>query len=284
MWQEITKNFHILIESRSKQEIIRNWKNFNFWVQKSRKNPPYHLDKILKLLESRKEKKHHIRILDHGCGSGLTCFYLSSLGYNNILGVDVNKDRKTDQLNKIYKTIYKKKVDHFLIYNGGNLPFKKDSFDIIYSLQVLEHVSSRWINKYYSEEARIIKSNGVVYHQVPHILTPFETHTKTWLIHYLPKKIKENIYKKLGQPVEKLKKHLFLRSPFFHKNQLKKYFNNYEDLTLQRLRAKVNFTYYDGHLLSLRKMLHILVTLPILGKLLGFIIANLVMLETKSSK
>ena len=97
-------------------------------------------------------------------------------------------------------------------------------------------------------------------------------------------KIKENIYKKLGQPVEKLKKHLFLRSPFFHKNQLKKYFSNYEDLTLQRLQTKVDFTYYDGPLLSLRKMLHILDTLPIFGKLFGFIIENLVMLETKSSK
>ena len=284
MWKEIAKNFHILVESRDKQEIIRNWKNFNFWVQKSRKDPPYHLDKILKLLKSRKEKKHLIRILDHGCGSALTCLYLSSLGYKNILGVDVNKNRKTDQLNKIYKTIFQEKVDHFFIYDGGNLPFEQNSFDIIYSLQVLEHVNPKWINKYYSEEARVIKKNGTVYHQVPHILTPFETHTKTWLIHYLPRKIKENIYKKLGQPVEKLKKHLFLRSPFFHKSQLKKYFSNYEDLTLQRLQTKVDFTYYDGPLLSLRKMLHILVTLPIFGKLFGFIIENLVMLETKSSK
>ena len=81
MWQEIAKKFHILVESRDKQEIIKNWKNFNFWVQKSRKDPPYHLDKILKLLKSRKEKKHLIRILDHGCGSALTCLYLSSLGY-----------------------------------------------------------------------------------------------------------------------------------------------------------------------------------------------------------
>ena len=36
MWQEIAKKFHILVESRDKQEIIKNWKNFNFLVQKKR--------------------------------------------------------------------------------------------------------------------------------------------------------------------------------------------------------------------------------------------------------
>ena len=284
MWKEITKNFHLLVDSQSKEEIIKNWKNFNFWVQKSRKNPPYHLSKILKLLKKQKEKNHLVKILDHGCGSGLTCLYLSSLGYKNISGIDINKNRKINQLNKIFKIIFGKKEAGFFKYDGGNLPFNKNAFDIIYSLQVLEHVGPKWINKYYSEEARVIKKSGTVYHQVPHILTPFETHTKTWLIHYLPKKIKEHIYGRLGQPVEKLKKRLFLRSPFFHKSQLKKYFKNYEDLTLQRLQEKTDFTYYDGPLLALRKMIHIFVTLPILGRLFGFIIANLVMLETTSNK
>ena len=67
--------------------------------------------------------------------------------------------------------------------------FNDNSFDYIFSQQVIEHVESNLLESYLSEEKRILKKNGLVFHQIPHRLGPFEGHTKKWFIHWLPKKL-----------------------------------------------------------------------------------------------
>jgi len=57
-----------------------------------------------------------------------------------------------------------------IICDGDNLPFKDNSFDVILSLAVLEHVKNPWIHA--DEMIRVLKPGGIVYADVP-FLQPY---------------------------------------------------------------------------------------------------------------
>ena len=81
------------------------------------------------------------------------------------------------------------------------------------SIQVAEHVTNDLIDTYYSEEGRILKEGGYVYHELPHKLIPFESHSRLWLIHLFPSFIKPILY---GIFVSiQQKKNLFLKGNFY---------------------------------------------------------------------
>ena len=147
---------------------------------------PAHLIAFLETLNNNKITINS-RILDHGCGSGLTLFFLALNGYKNIWGIDVNNTKEFNlrkkSFNKILRIILNSKEDRIINYNGKKIPFKSNYFDFIFSQQVIEHVENKYFNHYLAEEKRTLNKNGIVLHQIPHRLGPFEGHTKKWLIH-----------------------------------------------------------------------------------------------------
>ena len=66
---------------------------------------------------------------------------------------------------------------HFSTYDGLVLPFPDGRFDFVFSQQVLEHVAPDQIENYYIEEARVLRPGGVAFHEVPHRLIPYDSHT-----------------------------------------------------------------------------------------------------------
>ena len=65
---------------------------------------------------------------------------------------------------------------------------------------------------------RILKDNGLLYHQIPHRLVLYESHTKVWLLHWLPKKLFKVFFKK--NKAKFIENHLFLDWPWKIKNIL----------------------------------------------------------------
>jgi predicted SAM-dependent methyltransferase len=57
-----------------------------------------------------------------------------------------------------------------IVCDGDNLPFKDNSFDVVLSLAVLEHVKNPWIHA--NEMIRVLKPGGIVYADVP-FLQPY---------------------------------------------------------------------------------------------------------------
>jgi ubiquinone/menaquinone biosynthesis C-methylase UbiE len=57
-----------------------------------------------------------------------------------------------------------------IVCDGDNLPFKDNSFDVVLSLAVLEHVKNPW--KHADEMIRVLKPGGVIYADVP-FLQPY---------------------------------------------------------------------------------------------------------------
>jgi SAM-dependent methyltransferase len=157
----------------------------------------------------------------------------------------------------------------------------------VFSQQVLEHVMDDVIEAYYAEEGRVLKPGGLALHQVPHRLVPFDSHTGTWFVHYLPRVLRLRLYCWLGHDPDYVERLLCLRWPEFHRVRMIEHVGSYQDLTLRRLVEIRDFgndgPVYDGSL-ALRRMIGAAIDMPVIGRLAGAILRRLVMIESLSVK
>ena len=66
---------------------------------------------------------------------------------------------------------------------------------------------------------------------------------------------------------------------------LLKYIGKYEDLTVSRLLRKSDFSSYDmDSPIGIRKIIHYMFMIPIIGKIFVFLLKNMFILQTLSKK
>ncbi len=100
--------------------------------------------------------KSHIRnkgkILDAGCGEGRFARYFIEKGFN-LIGMDFSEE---------YVRLAKKKIGKgkFVVGSVTNIPFKDNSFDYIFTVDVLQHVPD--LRQALSELYRVLKKEGVL--------------------------------------------------------------------------------------------------------------------------
>ena len=217
IWSEFSDITINLIKNKYPKEYkLKKWSYLDTLINSSGYIPP-HFGSLL-IFKEIKIRSNAI-ILDHGCGSCLTLCFLAIKKYNNIRGVEVNYDNdpyKVDYVNKVnsfFKLIFNDKINRITIYDGKKLPFEKDFFDFIFSQQVIEHIEHNVKLNYIKEESRVLKKNGLIYHQIPHRLVPYESHTRVWFLHWLPKKIFRLFFFK-KRKIEFIDKSLFLDWPW----------------------------------------------------------------------
>lgn len=124
--------------------------------------------KIEVLLEDHAQIGHG-RLLEVGCGSGFIVNHFSRQGYGSerSFAVDLADER---QVRSGYQ---------FSIFNGSQLPFEDNHFDLIISNHVIEHVGKRAHQiAHLSEIFRCLKSGGVFYIAVPNRWRFIEPHYK----------------------------------------------------------------------------------------------------------
>jgi SAM-dependent methyltransferase len=298
-WRQIKRAYAALTEAaRSGADIGAPWAAFRAEVEAGTQTPPEHLTMQLKALRRVQGARPAaaLKLLDHGCGGGLVAFYLAARGYRNVYGVNVNYP--VDYLNRIVREALGAGEDRFLTTDGRALPFPDAFFDFVYSNQVLEHVSNALIDAYYAEEARVLKPGGGAYHEVPHLLVPYDSHSRVWFAHMLPRVLKPAAYgvlksferrqfiPHLGLSYTRFYEDLVhFRTPFYHRRQLRRHFGACEDLTLERLRAAHSFETYDPDgALGARLLVDRLVKAPLVGRALGAVLRNMVMLQTLAIK
>lgn len=100
--------------------------------------------------------KPNLRILDIGCGAAYQCAILRNRGYN-VICVDIANKANYTYLDRLCDCCH--------------LPFEDNSFDVIYSSHLLEHIKDR--NKALQEMMRVLDPNGFI-----HVIVP----TSTWKI------------------------------------------------------------------------------------------------------
>jgi 2-polyprenyl-3-methyl-5-hydroxy-6-metoxy-1,4-benzoquinol methylase len=87
-------------------------------------------------------------ILDFGCGNGETVRQLRTYGFQ-AYGVDITLDQETEFLRSISK------------HSEYRIPFDDNTFDVIVSMSVLEHVKN--LSKTVSEMWRVLKPGGMLF-------------------------------------------------------------------------------------------------------------------------
>lgn len=106
-------------------------------------------------------------VLEVGAGAGWQAQELSELGFQ-VTAIDVPDSNYANQM-----------VIPVMQYDGHNIPFADETFDVVFSSNVLEHVPN--ISEFSTELRRVLKSDGRAVHILP---------TPTWrlwttLTHYV---------------------------------------------------------------------------------------------------
>lgn len=222
-----------------------------------------------------------LRVLEHGCASGKTTMALWAWGIVGAGGVDLFDAPL--MYNRVATEVLGLTEPRFHKYDGRALPFPDATFDLVFSQQVIEHVADGVYADYYAEEGRVLKSGGIAYHQVPHRLAPLDTHTNTWFVHYLPRRMRRPFYRWLGHDPDYVEDLLNLRMPGAHRVMAERFIGPTRDMTMDRLKAGYDAEYYKGTR-WMRRLLGICVSSPVGSHLLAPVVRNLAIIDTVSVK
>ncbi len=98
------------------------------------------------------------RLLDYGCGAAHHRKFIEDIGYI-WTGADV-----IESVSPLVKDDVAARAGEIALYDGWTLPFPDESFDVVYSMLVFQHV--RDISRSFSELGRVLAPGGLVIGQV----------------------------------------------------------------------------------------------------------------------
>ncbi len=108
------------------------------------------------------------RVLDVGCGLGMyTAAFLRETPH--VFGVEIERERALEA---------RERAAGIVQTSGERLPFPDATFDVVFSHEVLEHVTDD--RACVAEMVRVTRTGGRIVIFVPNRLYPFETHGIFW--------------------------------------------------------------------------------------------------------
>ncbi len=148
------------------------------WVDWFVKVAEIKVKRSLKMLK--KYKSSNAKVLDFGCGIGFNIYYYAQT-FPDIVGIDNDKNAVEIAKKQLKKLGCNKEILH---YDGKELPFSSNTFDIVNVSDVWEHAENPCLML--EEIQRVMKKNGILYITNPNKLWPIETHYKLLFLSYLP--------------------------------------------------------------------------------------------------
>jgi ubiquinone/menaquinone biosynthesis C-methylase UbiE len=125
-------------------------KNIDEFIEKTKDNQK--LDTLNKFIESLPKGS---RVLDLGCAWGRESRYLSEKGFD-VIGVDISPKM-------IVKAKHAVKGVGFKVMNATELEFEDASFDGVWAIAVLVHLSKKDVKRSLGKIKRILKPGGVLH-------------------------------------------------------------------------------------------------------------------------
>jgi len=143
----------VLIHDRTADWFAGQYKTndrFSYIFSYGRQQINNHLFK--QVLKLGKEAK----ILDVGCGTGDLLKQFINYGFNNVIGIEPSKNMRKYAKSKLPKGT---------IINGSvlNLPFKDNSFDFVYTIEVFRYLNSEDNLSGFKEILRVLKPGGLFF-------------------------------------------------------------------------------------------------------------------------
>jgi ubiquinone/menaquinone biosynthesis C-methylase UbiE len=120
-------------------------------------------ERVLAMCDSNNVKISYGSLLDFGCGVGRMTRGFSGF-FQSCTGIDVSENMVN--LARNYNS--DRSQCGFVASQGPILPFESESFDVVFTVLVLQHLpSKKAILAYIGEFIRIVKGGGVVIFQLP---------------------------------------------------------------------------------------------------------------------
>lgn len=135
-------------------------------------------------------RQQPIRLLDIGTGNGGIAYYFAS---HESLHCEVTSVDLIDQ--RLVRDGYR-----FVQVDGPDLPFADDSFDVVISNHVIEHVGTAPAQeRHLLEVRRVLASGGVGYLAVPNRWMLVEPHYRLLLLSWLPRYLRTPYLRLMGR-------------------------------------------------------------------------------------
>ena len=100
------------------------------------------------------------RVLDAACGEGYGSRLMKDWGASEVIGIDISEEG----IEKA-KKLFSEDNLHFLVHAVEMLPFSNDSFDLVISLETIEHLDKP--EAFLKEITRVLKPGGTVIMSCP---------------------------------------------------------------------------------------------------------------------
>ncbi len=131
-------------------------------------------------------------VLDMGAGTSGLLLACQQQGATHLVGIEVDPTLHSLAQLRLAGTGIES-----LLTDGNTVPLPDASFDVIFSVHVIEHVVSP--PAYLSEIARLLKPDGVVLLSCPNRLWPSEPHAQLPLLSYLPVSLAKALCNRRGR-------------------------------------------------------------------------------------
>ncbi len=193
------------------------------------------------------------KILEIGSGYGVSLVSWTKKLNLNVTGIEPEGEgfSETVEISKNLCILNGVSKDKIVATAGEKLPFGNDSFDIVYSANVIEHTSDP--KAILSEAIRVLKPGGVLHFEMPNYTSYFEGHYMIMMPPVLFKSLLpwwvKNIYHRDASFAEKLHTEI---NPFWLRKTLKNIAKKYpleiislgEEVFCERLKSpSFNFEY-----------------------------------------
>ena len=158
--------------------------NYSNWIEKQVDLEKYErtYGKIVSWLEKRIKIKGAM-ILDNGCGMGRVSILLAKAG-GNVVGVDIDPERI--EIASMNKKLRKADVT-MLCGDSTILPFPNNTFDLIVSIDVTEHVSDT--RSYLRECVRVLKPERMLHCIFKNKFYWYDSHYRLYFVTWLPRRL-----------------------------------------------------------------------------------------------
>jgi ubiquinone/menaquinone biosynthesis C-methylase UbiE len=157
----------------------------------------YRKARKIEALLARRKNLAGARLLDIGTGSGLVAeYFLERVGpAGAVAAVDRVRQLRTEAPIEFHAT------------EDTTLPFADESFDIVISNHVIEHVGGRRDQKNHLEEIRrVLKADGLLYLAVPNLWGMVEPHYRLPFLSWLPRPIASGLVRLSGRGAERARR------------------------------------------------------------------------------
>lgn len=153
------------------QEVIRRKVGQEIQTFDKRKHSFAELPSLVRELTAKSKDP----ILEIGCGNGGFLYGLNKISNNNLYGIEIDNLRAKTALEHVSES-----STMILLANGEQLPFKPNSFQIIFIIEVIEHLIS--YKEFLKEIHRVLKPNGYAFITFP----SFRSLRGSHLFHMVP--------------------------------------------------------------------------------------------------